>query len=256
MSQQAEPPAFRTVADKARPDIPENLPVRLLADDDFAPFSFRSRTGAPAGLSVELAVAACERAHLSCTVEVRPYSTIMGALARGEADAVIAGPRLDEEALGTARMTRPYFRTMGRFAVANATSLTDADGNGLSGARIGVVKDTLHARWLEAYYGGAKIVPFDTLAAAGEALKTGEVDALFGDNLQVIYWVSGEAAASCCKLLGNAFSDFDFYSRNLAFLVSPGRADIRDALDYGLDQAQASGATEKIIKAYVPLPVW
>ncbi len=255
-SQQSAAPAFRTVEDKPPPDIAENLPVKLLADADFAPFSFRSRTGSPAGLSVELAIAACERARLNCTVEVRPYGEILGALERGEADAVITGPRLDEIALSAAETTRPYFRTMGRFAVADATSLTAADGNALSGASIGAVKDTLHARWLEAYYGKSKLVPFDTLAAAGDALKTGKIDALFGDNLQVIYWVSGEGAAGCCKLLGSSFSDFDFFSRNLAFLVRPDKPDIRAALDYGLDQAQASGATEKIISTYVPLPVW
>jgi polar amino acid transport system substrate-binding protein len=255
-SQQTGSPVFRTVEDGPRPDIPENLPVKLLADADFAPFSFVSRTGAPAGLSVELAIAACERAGLNCTVEVRPYAGIMSALERGEVDAVIAGPRLDEAALSAAEMTRPYFRTMGRFAVTNAADFEAADSNALAGTRIGVVKDTLHARWLEAYYGTAKLQPFDTLAAAGEALKSGEIDALFGDNLQVIYWVSGEDAAGCCKLLGNAFSDFDFFSRNLAFLVRPDKPEVRAALDYGLDQAQASGATGKIISTYVPLPVW
>lgn len=255
-SQQPASPSFRTVEDKPRPEIPDNLPVKLLADADFAPFSFLSRTGSPSGLSVELAIAACERAQLACTVAVRPYGELMGALERGEADAIITGPRLDEAALGTAQMTRPYFRTMGRFAVADASSIKTADANALSGARIGVVKDTLHARWLEAYYGQSKHVPFDTLGAAGDALKAGKIDAIFGDNLQVIYWVSGEAAAGCCKLLGNAFSDFDFFSRNLAFLVRSDKPEIRAALDYGLDQAQASGATQKILNTYVPLPVW
>jgi polar amino acid transport system substrate-binding protein len=255
-AQQPEAPAFRIVDDRPRPDVPENLPVRLVADADFAPFSFLSRTGAPAGLSVELAIAACERARLSCTVEVRPYGEIMGALERGEADAAITGPRPDEAALRDTVLTRPYFRTMARFAVPEASRLATADSAALAGARIGVVKDTLHARWLDAYYGSSTRVGFDSLAAAGEALKTGEIDVLFGDNLQVIYWVSGEAAAGCCKLLGNAFQDFDFFSRNLAFLVRNDRPDIRAALDYGLDQAQATGFTQKIIGTYVPLPVW
>lgn len=256
VSQQPDLPVFRSVEDKPRPEIAENLPVKLVADADFAPFSFLSRTGSPAGLSVELAIAACERARLNCTVEVRPYGEIMGALERGEADAAITGPRLDQNALGAAQMTRPYFRTMGRFAVASASSLKAADASALSRAQIGAVKDTLHARWLEAYYPASTIVPFATLADAGAALKAGQIDAMFGDNLQVIYWVSGEAAAGCCRILGNAFSDFDFFSRNLAFLVRSDKPEIRAALDYGLDQAQASGATQKIIGTYVPLPVW
>jgi polar amino acid transport system substrate-binding protein len=114
----------------------------------------------------------------------------------------------------------------------------------------------VHARWLETYYAGSTLEPYDSLAAAGEALKAGEIDAIFGDNLQTIYWVAGEAAAQCCRLLGGTYSDFDFFSRNLAFLVRPGTAGLRAAFDYGLDQAQSSGATAKIIRSYVPLSPW
>ena len=205
---------------------------------------------------MELAIAACERARLNCTVEARPYAEVLSALTRGEADVAVTGPRLDPATLKAAQMTRPYFRIMARFAAAADSKLTSADPDALSGSRIGVVKDTVHARWLEAYYRGADVQPYDSLAAAGEALKKGEADVIFGDNLQVIYWVSGEAAAGCCRLLGGAYSDFDYFSRNLAFLVRPERADLRAAFDYGLDQAQSSGATARIIRTYVPLPPW
>lgn len=255
-SQDSAPPLFRATENAPRPDIAENLPVKLVADADFAPYSFLSRTGSPAGLSVELAIAACERARLNCTVEVRPYGEIMGALERGEADAAITGPMAGETVLRQVETTRPYFRIMARFATAKNSPLKAADAAALAGSRIGVVGDTLHARWLEAYYGKAKITPFHDLAAAGAALKAGKVDALFGDNLQVIYWVAGETAADCCRLLGNAFSDFDYFSRNLAFLVQRGKPGLRAALDYGLDEAQRSGATQKIISTYVPLPPW
>lgn len=251
-----EPPLFRTVEDQSRPDIPEDLPVKLITDADFAPYSFLSGTGSPAGLAVELAVAACERARLRCTIEARPFGEILQALESGEADAAVTGPRLDPKTLSAAQMTRPYFRIMARFAVAADSTLQSADAEALSGSRIAVVRDTVHARWLETYYGGASILPFDSLAAAGDALKAGEADAIFGDNLPVIYWVSGEAAGRCCRLLGGAYSDFDYFSRNLAFLVSPAKPELRAALDYGLDQAQSSGATAKIVRAYVPLPPW
>lgn len=251
-----DPPQFRTVVDQPRPAIPENLPVKLIADADFAPYSFLSSNGSPAGLAVELAVAACERARLRCTIEARPYGEILGMLQSGAADVAVTGPRLDPATLTSAQMTRPYFRIMARFAVTSESALQTADAKALSGRRIGVVKNTVHARWLEAYYSSAYIQPYDTLAAAGDALKAGKADAIFGDNLPVIYWLSGGAAATCCRLLGGAYSDFDYFSRNLAFLVSPAKPELRAAFDYGLDQAQSSGATAKIIRTYVPLPPW
>jgi polar amino acid transport system substrate-binding protein len=251
-----DPPLFRTVEAAERPTMPENLSVKLVADADFAPYSFLSSTGSPAGLAVEIAIAACERARLRCKLDVLPYGEILASLQKGEADVAVTGPRLDPATLTAARMTRPYFRVMARFAVQAVSPLASADPEVLSGNRIGVVKDTVHARWLEAYYGGSYLQAYDSLAAAGEALKAGEVEAIFGDNLQAIYWVAGDAAAQCCRILGGAYSDFDYFSRNLAFLVSPGRPELRAAFDYGLDQAQSSGATAKIIRTYVPLPPW
>ena len=251
-----QPPLFRSAEEQARPKLPDNLSVRLIADEDFAPYSFRSRTGSPAGISVEIAIAACEQARLACTVEVRPFSEILPALQRGEADVAVTGPRLDAKTLAAARMTRPYFRIMGRFATGNASTLDGAAAASLAGRRVGVVKDTVHARWLTTYYASARITTFDDLAKAGAALKAGEVDAIFGDNLQVIYWVAGEAAANCCRLLGGAYSDFDFFSRNLAFLIRRDRPELAQALDYGLDKAQAVGATAKILRTYVPLDPW
>ena len=253
-----EAPLFRAVEPGAAPPpgLPENRSVKLVADADFAPFSFVSNTGAPAGLSVELAIAACERAQLRCTLEARPYGEILGALERGEAEVAVTGPRLEPQTLRAALMTKPYVRTMARFAAGQSSTLTSAGAESLARSRIGVVQGTVHARWLEAYYGASSIETFDNLAAAGAALKAGKIDALFGDNLQIIYWVAGEDAAQCCRLLDGAFSDFDYFSRNLAFLVRPDRKELVAAFDYGLDAAQSSGATARIIRTYVPLDPW
>ena len=251
-----EPPRFRAEADGVLPALPPETTIRLLADADFAPFSFLSASGAPAGLAVELAMAACAEAKLRCKVEVKPFGEILPALQNGEADVAVTGPRLEDAALRQSLMTRPYFRTMGRFAVQTGNPLTAADPRSLEDKRIGVVKDTVHARWLEAYYGDSEIIVFDDAVAAGEALRLGTIDTLFGDNLGLIYWVSGATARGCCRLLDGTFSDFDYFSRNLAFLVRRDRGELRQAFDHGLDMAQKRGVTARIIKAYVPLNPW
>lgn len=250
------PPAFRSPPENASAFDGKGAEIRLLADEDFAPYSFRSASGAPAGLAVELALAACAEANLKCSIEALPYNQLLGALAKGEGDAVIAGPRPDRQSLETASLTRPYFRIMARFAVPSASQLTAPTADSLAGKTIAVVKDTLHARWLAAYYPSSRITPVATLAEAGQAMKEGKADVLFGDNLQIVYWTTGEASANCCKLLGGAFSDFDYFSRNLSVMVRKDRPDLRQAFDYGLDMAQKTGATAKIITAYVPLSPW
>jgi len=68
--------------------------------------------------------------------------------------------------------------------------------------------------------------------------------------------VAGEAASGCCRLLGGAYSDFDYFSRNLAFLARRDKPELAQALDYGLDKAQAAGSTAKILRTYLPLDPW
>ena len=251
-----EPPLFRAAVATRPPALPAGTTVRLLADDDFAPYSFLSASGAPGGLSVELAMAACAQLAISCVVTTMPFTEIMPALARGDGDAAIAGPRLDEATARAALATRPYFRTMGRFAVQTGNPAQSPDAATLSGKRIAVAANTVHARWLKANFASSEIVPFDDPAMASDALRTGAVDALFGDNVQMIYWASAPASGACCRLLGGAFTDFEQFSRNFVFLVQRQKPELRAAFDYGLDMAQISGDTARIIKAYLPLSPW
>ncbi len=245
-------------------DVDEDAPVppaevgqvfQLLGDQDFPPFSFASQSG-PAGLAVELGLAACAEAKIQCQVTLLPYDDLLPALTERRGDAVISGPRIDAEALAVAEATRPYFRTLARFVVQSGNTLSKANPAALSGKRIGVVKATTHEAWLTDYYTSSDVEAVDTMAAAQEALRSGNVDAIFGDNLQMIYWAAGEASQKCCKLLDGAFSDFDYFSRNIAFFVRSDRQSLRKALDYGLDQLQIKGTTEKVFNRYVPLAPW
>jgi polar amino acid transport system substrate-binding protein len=251
------PPQFRKIQAAARmPDLPEGTVVRLLADRDFPPFSFLAGSGSATGLAVELGLAACGEIKVRCEIALRPLAELLPALAGGEGDVVVAGPRLDEKTLTAALMTRPWFRSLGRFAVPAASPPGDGDPRALAGKRIAVVDGTAHARWLAAHYAQSQIVAFGSEALAGEALQTGKVDAVFGDGLRLIFWTLGNRAQGCCKLTDGAYSDLGGFSRNFAFLAAAGRPDLRDAFDIALDRLQAKGVTAKLLNAYVPLNPW
>lgn len=250
-------PRFRQTESGAKPPaFAEGTRLRLLADADFPPFSFTTGGGGAAGLAVELALAACEAAKVSCEVILKPYAELRSAFASHGGDAIIAGPQLDDAILSRAQVTRAWFKTLGRFAVQTGSPLTSPGAKALAGKRIGAVRNSQHAAWLAAYYGDSEVVAFDTEQAAFEALRTGGIDALFGDDLRLIYWVVGSVARGCCKLLGGAFVDPAYFTRNLSFVVQGGRPDVRQALDYGLDKAQDSGTTEQLFNRYVPLDPW
>lgn len=248
-------PHFR-VPSGGLPAVAGDQPVRLLADADFPPYSFQSQGGGPAGLAVELALAACAEAKLRCDLKLVPFENLLEAFHQGQGDVIVSGLRLEGVLLEQGTATRPWFRTMGRFAVLSGSPLAGSDAVALAGKRVGVIGGTLHSRWLERYYKSSEIISFDDEAKAYEALRTGNVDAYFGDNLRIIYWVAGSVSERCCRLLGGAYSDFESFSRNLSFVVRGGRDDVRAAFDFGLDATQTAGTTERIFNAYVPLSPW
>lgn len=248
-------PQFR-VPQGAGATLPPDTALRLVADENFAPFSFRAANGVAAGLAVDLARSACAEIKVSCKIDLLPFDEVSLALGRADADIVLDGPQLTAANTGSRLLTRPWFRSFGRFAVQAGSPLEDASPARLAGKRIAVQKNSAHALWLARYYGKAAIVEFDTVAAAAEALRSGAADVMFGDNLAVIYWVSGAAARQCCKLLDGPFTEFGTISRNYSFAVRGERDDVRQAFDSALDRLQQSGATEKLFNAYVPLSPW
>jgi polar amino acid transport system substrate-binding protein len=249
-------PLFRHVEAASEAPAPPAEPIRLLADADFPPFSFVTATGKAAGIAVDLALAACSEAKMRCEVATAPYPTLLGGLSGRNGEAVISGPRLEPAALATALPTRPYFRNLGRFAVITGSPLKAADVRSLGGKRIGAIKNSAHRAWLQAYYSRSTLVDFSSEAEAQEALRTGTIDALFGDALRIIYWIVGSSSRGCCKLLDGAYVDRDYFSRGMVFLVRRDRDDVRAAFDYGLDRLQNNGTTEKIFNTYVPLNPW
>jgi polar amino acid transport system substrate-binding protein len=228
----------------------------LLADEDFPPFSFRSSSGALAGLSVDMALAACAEVKLTCEVAARPYEELMAALAKGEGEAVITGPNLDKGLPDGVTTTRPYFRTLGRFAVRKGSPIENGDMRTLAGKRVGAVKGTSHIAWLERYYPRSTIVPFDSEREVQEALRTGTIDAMFGDAFRLIFWLSGSSSRACCQLAGGAYVDHAYFTRNLEFIVKRDSEDLRAALDLGLDRLQDRGFTNEIFGRYLPLNPW
>jgi polar amino acid transport system substrate-binding protein len=250
-------PLFRHVDGTGRG--PASTPtggIRLLTDENFPPFSYGAPDGKHSGLSVELALAACAELKLDCAVVAKPFGALLPALAANEGDMIVSGLRIDENVLKKTAMTRPYFWSLGRFAVRHGNQLRSADIRSLAGKRVGFVAGTSHGAWLEKYYSRSTLTAFPTEAEMLAALGSGAVDAVFGDDLRLIYWLAGSASKGCCLTLGGAYVDRNFFSRNLAFLARREDQSLVQAFDYALDQLQEKGTVSEIYARYLPNGLW
>ncbi len=73
-----------------RPDLSRISIIRFLTETDYPPFNYAGPDGAPAGFNVDLARLICEEIKVACTVQMRRFDTLIGALNSNNGDAVIA----------------------------------------------------------------------------------------------------------------------------------------------------------------------
>ncbi len=248
---------FRHVApDLQEPDLKGLGQIRFLTDDNFPPFSYRNARGALAGFNIVLADAVCKDLRLKCRFVAKPWDGVVAALLAGEGDAILSGIRRTEQHYKVLDFTRPYFRTLARFAVRVENPIGKPDVRALAGKRIGVLAGSRHEQFLKAHYRRSNLRAFDNDTQAREALRTGGVDALFGDGTKLMFWIAGSSSRGCCRFASGAFADRRYFDSGMAIAVKRGNKKLRKALDYGLDRLQMTGRYSAIFRLYFPKDPW
>jgi polar amino acid transport system substrate-binding protein len=236
-------------------EIPQGI-VRLLADDDFAPWSYAGADGKQQGLTVELAREACAELRLACEIVPLPFAELLPALQRGEGDVIISGLVAAPRGFDGATPTRPILISTAGFYRHKDIAMPATDARSLTGKRIGLVRGSAHGTFLERHYAGSSLQPYATLEAMFLALRAKQLDVVFADTLAGSFWLHGNAAAGCCEKLGRPYLDRTTFSRTLFFLVRDERKNLRAVFDFALDHLEESGKTNSIFARYLPEPLW
>ncbi|WP_119390183.1 transporter substrate-binding domain-containing protein [Taklimakanibacter lacteus] len=247
-------PRFRHIDVGGKPASFVRESIILLIDEDFPPFSYAGPEGEPKGIAVDAAEAACQELRTKCQIVLTSWEALSGDL-NGVSN-VVAGLRVDDKALARFQPTRPIYRAVGRFAVRKESDITQVTPELLAAKRIGVIEGSGYEAWLKKNFADAVIVPYPSLSELQEALRTAKVEVLFGDGLQLVYWMRGGASQECCKYIEGGYFDDASFSRPYVFLIRRGDEELRQAFDYALDQLQETGAFAKIFARYVPGRFW
>jgi polar amino acid transport system substrate-binding protein len=250
-------PNFRGNAiSSAKTSEVQGMRMRLLSDANFPPFSFQDANGLQKGIAVELARSACQSLKATCEIKLLPFDKLLPAMERNEGDMIISGLRASAELAAKVDMTRAFYVSSGRFVIPKNSKIGDASTTTLAGRNLGYVKNSTHGLFIEKYYSRAALKPFDTAGEMLEFLRTGALDAAFGDTLQIGFWLKGSMSAECCTELGRPFMDRETFSQNLVFVLPRERQALRQAFDQALDKLEDEGTTAAIFNRYAPMPLW
>src|SRR5690349_21188301 len=90
--------------------------IRFLTEGDYPPFNYLDEDNVLTGFNVDIARAVCLELAAACDIQVRPWSELVPALRRSEADAIIASHAIGQGLLKVVDVTDRYYHTPGRFA--------------------------------------------------------------------------------------------------------------------------------------------
>ena len=113
VSAQAPPAAPEAETDQT---LSRRAVIRFLTEGDYPPFNYLDEDNVLTGFNVDIARAVCLELAAACDIQVRPWSELIPALRRGEADAIVASHAISQNMLKAVDVTDRYYHTPARFA--------------------------------------------------------------------------------------------------------------------------------------------
>jgi polar amino acid transport system substrate-binding protein len=238
-------------SDNPPPAAPERRVVlRILTDGEYPPFNYFDDEGVLTGFNVDLARALCLELNVTCDIQARNWEELLPAVARGEADAVLAGHVVSARALKSVDFTDRYFHTAARFAARRDGAKLEITPDGVEGKRVGVARGTAHEAFLAEFFRLGRIQAFDTPELAREALSQGKIDLLFDDGIGLALWINGTVSKECCELRGGPFLEPRYFGEGVAIAIRKSEPQLKSDLNAALKRTRASGRFDELVLQY------
>lgn len=236
-----------------RPDLTGQGTIRVLTEAENPPFSFIGADGLPTGFHVDLARAICVELDMPCTVQTLRWDLLLDGLEDNRGDAIISSMAIDAEARERFGFSRTYLSRPARFVVRREAEDFETLPGEMADRTVAVARDTAHQAYMETFFPDAETRAFDNAREARMALMEGEVDALFGDGLNLGLWLNGAISRRCCIFRGGPFTESHYFGEGFAIAVSPDDDMLRRAFDHALARLQADGTYAELYQRYFPV---
>lgn len=238
----------------ALPDLSPRTRIRFLTTADFPPFNFIDQRDRVAGFHVDLARAICDELAIvdKCQLQVLPWNELTTAIASGQGDAIIAGLAVNGENRKQFLFTRPFLKLPARFVRLKSTPLEGQGAEALVQRRVGVLAKSAHEALLRSYFPDVKPVTYGNADFLFDGLKTGEVDAVFGDGVQLSFWLGSNRANDCCVFFDGPYFAPAFLGDGLSVAVRGDSPDLVQAFDHALQALSKNGRLKELYLRYFP----
>jgi ABC-type amino acid transport substrate-binding protein len=230
---------------------PPAFKITVATEAAFPPFNGLDRKGLPNGFEMELAQEACMRMKADCEFVAHKWDDLIPGLLDKRFDIIMSSLEVNSERRKRLSFSRRYYQSPGAF-VAHKGGNYDGPPTLLRNKKIGVQKDSMHADWLDkSFRRSAQIKRFNTIAEALKALAADEIDAVFGDKVELWMWTQ-KKDGTCCEVTGQDIKDPQTLGIGVAAGLRKEDAKLRDALNKALGEMMADGTYKKFNDKYFP----
>jgi len=238
-----------------KPDLSALARMRFLTTTDFPPFNFVDSAGRLSGFHIDLARAICAELAIAdkCQIQALPWAELEPALLAGEGEAIIAGLAVTQQTRTNFAFSRSYLQFPARFIMAKATAYTEPMAKKLRDKRVGVLAGSAHEKMLRDYFSDVRVVVANKQEDLTGQLKTGKVDAVFGDGMRLAFWLAGADAADCCRFAGGPYLAPEYLGAGLAVATRGDDPQLAAAVDAALQQISIKGTFAELYLRYFPV---
>jgi ABC-type amino acid transport substrate-binding protein len=255
--QHPKPPAKPAAPQAAKPAPPKSpftppaFKITIATEGAYPPFNYLDRKGLPAGFEMDLAQEACMRMKAECEFVTAKWDDLVPGLLDKKFDVVMSSLEVNNERRRRLGLSRRYYLSPGAFVAARGQPF-DGPPTLLRNKKIGVQKDSMHADWLDkSFRRSAQIKRYATVKDALAALARDEIDAVFGDKVQLWLW-SKQPEGSCCEVMGQDIKDTQTLGVGVAAGLRREDIKLREAFNRALGEMIGDGTYKKLNDKYFP----
>jgi ABC-type amino acid transport substrate-binding protein len=249
----ATPPA--RPGQKPPPPQPPAFKITIVTEGGYPPFNTVDAKGTPGGFEVELAQALCQRIRAECKIVTAKWDDLLPGLLDHRWDAIFSSLEVSADRRRHIAFTRRYYQVPAAFVARKGSGLDGATAL-LKNKRVGVRKGTTHADWIErSYRRTIRLQQFDTMEQAWAGLLSGQLDAVFGDKVQLHTWLKSEEGA-CCEFFGQDVKDSATMGIGIAAGLRKDDVKLREALNKAIGEIAADGSYRRINDKYFPFSIY
>ena len=161
-------------------------PFRVGMDLSYPPFEMRAETGAPSGVSVDLARALAQHLGQSVEIENMPFAGLLPALQTGKIDCILSSMTATEEKAKSVDFSEPYLRTGLCLLVGAKSNIHSAADLDQPGHKIAVVQATTGQTWAVQNLHQAETLVLAKETACVLEVVQGKADAFLYDQMSTL----------------------------------------------------------------------